>query len=223
MKLSPSVLVSVLLFCFFTTAAVVAATTPDETSGPERPRRRLSSKGNSGGGGTNAETPATPAPTAPTRELAVQGPAPEWTIARQPSTGIYTLSARVGTETVLFSERPDRTARTIATQAFVKQFPDIFDTSNPNAAITFTSTTATADNNNGPLIVELTGARVLGDFGDFIEYTMTQSESQAAVAPIDQFLEISGSCSIFIDSLSMLGIAGGVWQESSLLGFVSIV
>ena len=213
MKLSPSVLVSVLLFCFFTTAAVVAATTPDETSGPERPRRRLSSKGNSGGGGTNAETPATPAPTAPTRELAVQGPAPEWTIARQTSTsGMYTwvLSARVGTETVLFSERPVRTARTVSTQKFVDKFPDIFDTSNPNAAITFTSTTATADNNNGPLIVELTGARVLGDFGDFIEYTMTQSESQAAVAPIDQFLEISGSCSIFIDSLSMLGIAGGV-------------
>ena len=189
MKFSSSVLVSVLLFCFFAAAAVVAATTPDETSGPERPRRTLSSKKN----------PAAVA-AAPTRELAVQGPAPEWTISRtiNSSTGNWTLSARVGTKTVLFSERPVRTARTVSTQEFVDKFPDIFATSNPNAAVTFTSTTASADNNR-PLIVELTGARY---GGGVIEYNMTQSESQAEVVSIGQFLEMSGSCSIFIDAIS---------------------
>ena len=192
MKFSSSVLVSVLLFCFFAAAAVVAATTPDETSGPERPRRTLSSK----------NTPPAAVAAAPTRELAVQGPAPEWTISRtiNSSTGNWTLSARVGTKTVLFSERPVRTARTVSTQEFVDKFPDIFATSNPNAAVTFTSTTASADNNR-PLIVELTGARY---GGGVIEYNMTQSESQAEVVSIGQFLEMSGSCSIFIDDVVFL-------------------
>ena len=103
----------------------------------------------------------------------------------------------MGTETVLFSERPVRTARTIATQEFVDKFADIFVTSNPNAAVTFTSTTASANNNNGPLIVELSGPRMEGSI---IEYTMTQSESQGEVASMDQLLETSGSCSISIDN-----------------------
>ena len=173
---------SILVFFFVVAASVVDATLEDTSGGSGR-RRTLSSKKN----------PSAVA-AAPTRELAVQG-GPDCSITQQALTGNYTLRATVGTETVLFSERPVRKARTIATQEFVDKFPDIFFTSNPNAAVTFTSTTASADNNR-PLIVELTGARMIGDI---IEYTMTQSPSQGEVASIDRFLETSGSCSIFID------------------------
>jgi len=113
------------------------------------------------------------------------------------ATGIYTLRATVGTETIYFSERPDRLAGTMATQTFVEQFEDnFFVTSNPNVAITFTG-----DNSNtGPLIVVLSQPRMVGS--SIIEYTLMQSDSQGEVASIDQFAGMSDgiSCSIFIDS-----------------------
>ena len=66
----------------------------------------------------------------------------------QSADGMYLFRATVGTETIYFSERPDRLAGTMATQTFVNQFDDaLFVTSNPNGAITFTGTTASADNN----------------------------------------------------------------------------
>ena len=37
-----------------------------------------------------------------------------------------------------------------------------------------------------------------------IEYTLTQSDSQAAVGSIQQFLDISGPCSIFIDVVLLI-------------------
>ena len=73
-----------------------------------------------------------------------------------------------------------RTASTIATQTFVERFPGNFVTSNPNSAITFSG------DNGGPLIVVLSHPRMVSS--SIIEYTMTQSESQAKVASIDQFL-----------------------------------
>ena len=113
------------------------------------------------------------------------------------TSGEYLFRATVGTATTYFSERPDRLAGTMMTQVFAEQFADnFFVTSNPNVAITFSG-----DNSNtGPLIVVLSRPRMVSS--SIIEYTMTQSSSQAKVATIDQFMETSGSCSIFIDSVS---------------------
>ena len=197
MKFSSSVLVSCFFF-FIAAASAVDATLDDTSGGPGRPRRTLFGKKNPAA----AAAAAAAAAPAPSQELAVQG-GPDCSITQQASTGKYTLSATVGKETVLFAERPVRTARKLSTEEFVDKFADIFFTSNPNAAVTFTSTTASADNNNnGPLIVVLSQTRMVSS--SIIEYTMTQSESQAKVASMDQFLETSGACSIFIDSFGSL-------------------
>ena len=61
----------------------------------------------------------------------------------------YTLRATVSTATIAFAERPARSAITVKTEDFVKEFDDaLFVTSKPNGAITFTGTTAPTDNNN---------------------------------------------------------------------------
>ena len=167
MKFSSSVLVSCFFF-FIAAASAVDATLDDTSGGPGRPRRTLFGK-------KNPAAAAAAAAPAPSQELAVQG-GPDCSITQQASTGKYTLSATVGKETVLFAERPVRTARKLSTEEFVDKFADIFFTSNPNAAVTFTSTTASADNNNnGPLIVVLSQTRMVSS--SIIEYTMTQSES----------------------------------------------
>ena len=157
-----------------------------------RKLKKAHSGGGGGGGGTNAVT-------AP-GYLFLQ-PGINCRITQQAATGIYFLSATVGTETVAFTERPDRTAVTGPTQAFVGSFEDIFATSNPNAAVTFTSTTAAAAASTGPLIVELSQP-TFNNSSNYIEYPITQSKSQSEVAPMDEFLEMSDgiSCSIFIDS-----------------------
>ena len=117
--------------------------------------------------------------------------------------GTYTLRATLANETVLFLERPDRRAAKISTQAFVESFDGLFKSSSPNVAITFTGDAAL----DGPLIVVLSQPRIIGGLDDGsstlgVEYTMEQSESQSTVAAIEQFLEASGSCSVFIDSLA---------------------
>ena len=110
------------------------------------------------------------------------------------ATGSYTFTATLGNATVLFSERPVRMAQTIPTPVFVEQFHNLFATSNPNAAVTFSG------ENVGPVIVVLSRPRLVGD-DRIIEYTLTQSASQGAVVSIENFLDMSGSvsCSIFID------------------------
>ena len=139
-------------------------------------------------------------PPGPARELAVQDGV-DCSILQHASSGEYRLLASVGTETVLFAERPIRTAQTVPTQAFVKKFEELFASSNPNAAITF------ADN-TGPLIVVLSRPKIAVKSSEGstvrIEYTMTQSDSQGDVVSIEQFVEMSGgsgSCSLFIDSI----------------------
>ena len=67
-------------------------------------------------------------------------------MAQQEATGRYTFRATIEKETIVFSERPDRTSGTVPTQAFVEQFHELFATSNPNTAITI------AGDNGGPLI-----------------------------------------------------------------------
>ena len=164
-------------------------------------QRKLEKAHSGGGGGTNA---ATPAAAAPIRDLFVQ-PGIGCHITKHGS-GSYFLSATVGTETTYFSERPKRTAGTIATHEFVDRFAYIFATSNPNAAVTFTgnkdSTMTAAADNNRPLIVELSPPLMYyTNMDSSIIYPITQSKSQGEVVPMDQFLEMSDvSCSIFVDN-----------------------
>ena len=175
----------------------------------------------------------TPTPT-PTRYLVVETGRDCSIEPPEQASGHYTLRATIGSETVLFSERPVRTAGTMGTQEFVNRFKKLFAASNPNTAITFTGDDrkvrcgniqgftdpepqATGNNNNtGPLIVVLSRPKIAGTSSDgstvMIEYTMTQSASQGEVASIEQFLEMSGSCSIFIDSLHVAGAAALVLE-----------
>ena len=172
------------------TAAIVEVTPRDETSdGPGRPpRRTLVSK--------KTTTGAVAAPAPPPKLLFVQAGTD---CALKPSattSGAYLFRATVGTATTFFSERPDRLADTMTTEAFQNQFDHFFVASNPNVAITFSG-----DNSNtGPLIGVLSRPHMVSYSSSIIEYTMMQSESQAKVASIDQFMETSGSCSIFIDA-----------------------
>ena len=168
-----------------------------------RKRRKLNNKANS------------PTPT-PTRNLFVQVGTDCQMI--EPAPGIYLFSATVGNETIAFAERPIRTASTIPTKEFMNttQFDTMFATSNPNAAITFSTTTTNTTDSNGPLIVELSRPYFLPlkrSGRDYIEYIITQSESQSAVAPITQFPQFNVSscpgcgspCSIFIDAAVLYG------------------
>ena len=140
----------------------------------------------------------------PTRELLVQT-GRDCVITTHAASGDYRLRATIGNATVVFSERPVQTAGIIATPKFVENFKELFNTSAPNAAITFARDTEqeqyAAANNTGPLIVILSRPSMIGS--SIIEYTLTQSNSQGAVASITQFLDMSGvSCSIFIDSVA---------------------
>ena len=109
--------------------------------------------------------------------------------------------------------RPDGRYHRYNAQEFVNSFEKIFATSNPNTAITFT---ADDNNNTGPLIVVLSRPKIAGTSSDgstvMIEYTMTQSASQGEVALIEQFLEMSGSCSIFINC-PHIAIISYLWLE----------
>ena len=128
--------------------------------------------------------------------------------------GTYTLRATLKNETVLFLERPERGATTVSTQVFVDKFEDVFASSSPNVAITFTgdqepsasSSASSASLLAGPLIVILSRPSIIGGLDGSstldVEYTMEQSASQSTVATIEQFLDASGSCSVFIDSLA---------------------
>jgi hypothetical protein len=116
--------------------------------------------------------------------------------------GTYTLHATLANETVVFLERPERGAATVSTQTFVESFDVLFKSSAPNVAITFAGASL-----DGPLIVVLSRPRVIGGLDEGsstlgVEYTMEQSESQKTVAAIEQFLDASGSSSVFIDSVT---------------------
>ena len=70
---------------------------------------------------------------------------------------------------------------------------------------------------DGPLIAILSRPRIIGGLDDGsstleVEYLMEQSESQRTVATIDQFLDASGPCSIFIDSMDDIRCPDGVFE-----------
>ena len=138
-------------------------------------------------------SPRPPQPTTVAQQLVVQT-GRDCSMAQQHDNGSYTLTFTIGNATVLFSERPERTARIVPTPVFVEQFHKLFATSHPNAAVTL------AGENVGPVIVVLSRPRLV-DEDRILEYTMTQSEAQGAVVSIEHFLDMSGSvaCSIFID------------------------
>ena len=174
-------------------AAIVEVTTRDETSdGPGRPpRRTLVSKKN---------LPAAAVAAAKPSKFMFLQTGTDCALTPSATSGEYLFRATVGTATTYFSERPDRLAGTMMTQVFVGNFEDpFFVTSNPNVAITFSGN----NSNTGPLIVVLSRPHMVSS--SIIEYTMTQSSSQGEVASIDQFMETSGSCSIFIDLVLIIG------------------
>ena len=144
-----------------------------------------------------------PPASAPPSDLLVQiGDVCSITRHSASSTGRYTLRATVGTDTVAFTERPERNAMTVPTQVLVEQFADLFGPSDPNAALTF----AAGGHPAGPLIVVLSQPRIVR-FDDSsttldVEYTLEQTDSQRTVVSIEQFVDVSGgACSIFIDAL----------------------
>ena len=125
----------------------------------------------------------------------------------------YTLSATVSAATIAFAERPTRTALSVLTQDFVEEFAVLFETSNPNGALTFfsedaasSSSAAAASSLDGPLIAVLSEPKIVGTNVDStldVEYTITQSDSQRAVGSIETFMDNTfRSCSIFIDGLT---------------------
>ena len=99
----------------------------------------------------------------------------------------------------------------MSTQVFVDKFDKVFKSSSPNVAITFagnqepSSSSSSSASLDRPLIVILSEPSINGGLDGSstldVEYTIKQSESQSAVATIEQFLDASGSCSIFIDSI----------------------
>ena len=75
----------------------------------------------------------------------------------------YTLRATVSNETIAFAERPTRTALTVGTKDFVDVFPDLFETSNPNGALTFVSEDEGVSSSlDGPLIAILSEPKIVG-------------------------------------------------------------
>ena len=75
----------------------------------------------------------------------------------------YTLRATVSNETIAFAERPTRMALTVGTHDFVDVFPDLFETSNPNGALTFVSEDEGVSSSlDGPLIAILSEPKIVG-------------------------------------------------------------
>ena len=124
-------------------------------------------------------------------------------MAQHATAGVYTLRATISKDTVVFTERPNRRASNISTNKFVESFKDLFASSMPNAAITFADDDPLIVVLSQPKIVKKTTTSLMTEEDesttDFvIGYVMEQSESQGAVVSIKQFLDTSGSCSIFI-------------------------
>jgi len=173
-------------------AFVVGTVALDIVSAVERSNKKTKKNG------VHSAPPATPV----SSMLAVQD-GRVCSIIETDTMGTYTLRATLANETVLFLERPERGATTVSTQAFVESFDGLFKSDPPNVAITFTGDASL----DGPLIVVLSQPRLIGGLDDGsstlgVEYTMEQSASQSTVATIEQFLDASGSCSVFIDSLA---------------------
>ena len=132
-------------------------------------------------------------------------PARGCTIRKETSTRGTTSYHLVGTvgrkATVLFSDRPARVAKNVATQTFVNNFDTMFVSSKPNTVISFTN------KEDDPLIVVITRASILQtneeDGSLVLEYDIEQQGSQDEVSSIDQFVGLDHQhCSIFVDDFT---------------------
>ena len=118
------------------------------------------------------------------------------------TTTSYHLMGTVGRKaTVLFSDRPARVAKNVATQTFVDNFDTTFVSSKPNTVISFTN------KEDDPLIVVITEARSVTtneeDGSLVLEYDIEQQGSQDEVSSIDQFVGLDHQhCSIFVDDFT---------------------
>ena len=136
-------------------------------------------------------------------------PARGCTIRKETSTRGTTISYHlVGTvgrkATVLFSDRPARVAKNVATETFVDNFDAIFVSSKPNTVI------ALANEEEDPLIVVITEAKILRtnqeDGGLVLEYDIEQLGSQSNVSSIEEFVGLDRQdCSIFVDDFASCG------------------
>ena len=105
--------------------------------------------------------------------------------------------------TVLFSDRPARVAKNVATQTFVDKFDDLFVMSKPNTVISF------ANEEDDPLIVVITEASILRtneeDGSLVIEYDIEQLGLQSEVSSIEEFVGYDRQdCSIFVDDFGIV-------------------
>lgn len=145
------------------------------------------------------------------------------TLRREVEDGDFTYyvdTTDMDPETYLFTDRPYTDADEMSTLTFVETFDERFESSPPNAAMTFN--VADDDNPNdpefeGPLIsmfleaVEVTRSSNEGNLLA-ISYKLLQSEQQAGIIALDQFFQGGPTtfehCSYFIDT-NPEGEAGG--------------
>ena len=115
----------------------------------------------------------------------------------------YHLVGTVGRKaTVLFSDRPARVAKNVATEAFVDNFDATFVSSKPNTVVSF------ANEEDDPLIVVITEASIFRtneeDKSLVLEYDIEQLGSQSNVSSIEEFVGLDRQdCSIFVDDFSV--------------------
>ena len=134
-------------------------------------------------------------------------PAQECAIRKETTGGTtsYHLVGTVGRKaTVLFSDRPTRVAKNVATETFVYNFDDTFVSSKPNTVVSF------SNEEDDPLIVVITEAKILRtnqeDGGLVLEYDIEQLGSQSNVSSIEEFVGLDRQdCSIFVDDFASCG------------------
>ena len=132
-------------------------------------------------------------------------PAQECAIRKETTGGTtsYHLVGTVGRKaTVLFSDRPTRVAKNVATETFVYNFDDTFVSSKPNTVVSF------SNEEDDPLIVVITEASILRtneeDRSLVLEYDIEQLGSQDEVSSIEEFVGLDRQdCSIFVDDFSV--------------------
>ena len=197
------------------------------TKSAKKPKSHSSSS-SSGGKSTSTGSSAT---TAAMKMLMVQqgGDCVLRRLTSSNSTTLQLVCAGISLTTTYFSERPNRRAGTGTTTEFVKQFPTLFASSPPNAAIT-----CSLGGTSVLMVVTLTAAELVGTTpARRLEYTIEQSVSQreASSVAMDTVLPFDnnnneqatmawelGACSLFIDSVRADRVRAFVRGGGNFLG-----
>ena len=196
----------------------------------QQPPKPTSSHSSSSSGGKSTSTGSS-ATTAAMKMLMVQqgGDCVLRRLTSSNSTTLQLVCAGISLTTTYFSERPNRRAGTGTTTEFVKQFPTLFASSPPNAAIT-----CSLGGTSSLMVVTLTAAELVGTTpARRLEYTIKQSVSQreASSVAMDTVLHLDnnnneqatmawelGACSLFIDSLRGDNVKAFVKGGGNFLG-----